>query len=128
MSTASRKTGRRTSSAKGPVRPRKAGKTPAAICDNQICTGEAIAFCQEHGIASLLERALELAQKHFTPNSLSVYLSGDPDGDGQWVVVRADLSGTVDMALSAYRNLKTEWLESVGWEQNSAIRFLYNIL
>jgi len=76
----------------------------------------------------LLEKAIQLAEKHFSPSSLSVYLSGDPDGDGQWVVIRSDVSGTVDTALSAYRNLKTEWLDSVGWQESSAVRFLYNIL
>lgn len=84
-------------------------------------------FCKQNGITSLAAKAVDLAEKHFTPRNLSVYLSGDPDGDEQWLVVRSDISGAVDNALTAYGNLKTEWLKSVSGEQSSLVRFLYNI-
>jgi hypothetical protein len=92
------------------------------------CTPEAMEFCKRQGIVSLVEKAVRLAAKHFTPNSQAVYLSNDPEGEAQWLVVRSDVSGTVEMALTAYGNLKTEWLQGVSWEQSSLIRFLYNIV
>jgi hypothetical protein len=54
-------------------------------------------------------------------------VGGDPDSDTKWLVVQSNICGTVERALSAYRSLKTDWLEEVAGEQSLLIRFLYNI-
>jgi hypothetical protein len=128
MSTASRKAQPRTSSRKGPVKPRKIAKASEGVCNTGTCTTTALDFCRERALTPLLAKAIALAKKHFTPNDVSVYLSGDPDGDDQWLVVQSDVPGSVDTVLSAYRNLKTEWLGTVPSQEGSAIRFLYNIV
>ena len=91
-------------------------------------TAEATAFCEERSIMPLAKKAIQLVQKHFFPNSVSIYLSGDPEGDGQWVVVRADVPGTVKSVLDAYGRLKDEWISEVPFEQGYSVRFLYNIV
>ena len=88
---------------------------------------EVLEFCKRHGILPLLEKAVLLAARHFAPTGLSVYLSGDPDGSDEWIVVLSSVSGSVESVLRAYRGLKAEWLQQVNWERSALIRFLYDI-
>jgi hypothetical protein len=99
-----------------------------AKSENISYTPEATEYCKQHGMESLIAKAVQLAEKHFAPSSLLVYLSGDPDGDDVWLVVQSDVAGTVDQVLRTYDHLKTEWLGSVASEQSSTVRFLCNIV
>ena len=102
-------------------------QTPVATV-SEDWTREAMDYCGQHGMQTLVANAIRLAKKHFKPTSLSVYLSGDPDSDEEWLVLCSDVSGSVATTLEGYWNLKTEWLASVSNDQASLVRFLYNIL
>jgi hypothetical protein len=94
----------------------------------QTCAPEVVEFCKQRSMQILLAKGIQLANKHLRPTSQVIYLSGDPDGDEEWLVIQSDVAGTVDQVLSTYDNLKTEWLRSVPDEQSSMVRFLCNIV
>src|SRR5438132_12646041 len=94
--------------------------------DKRTYTSEVIDFCDRRGVTSLLENAIQLAEKHFATDRLSVCLGGDPESDEEWVVLQADVSTTVEGTLASYRGLKKEWLKTAPLERSSLVRFVYN--
>lgn len=89
---------------------------------------EVPAFCERLGLTDSAKTAVELVKKHFQPEAIRLSVGSDPEGDGEWLVIVADVRGSVADTLKAYDDCKTEWLAVAPRPQLGLVRFLYNIL
>jgi hypothetical protein len=98
--------------------PRKLPELPA----------EVIAFCESLGILGYATIASELVNKHLVPENVTMQVSYDPEGDAEWLVLRANVRGSVAKVLQAYSACKREWLTVAPEPVRGLVRFLYNIV
>jgi hypothetical protein len=89
---------------------------------------EVIAFCKTRDIEQEARIALNLVKKHLSPEKVAMQLSSDPEGDSEWLVIRADVRGSAGKVLQDYSACKKEWLAKTPERVWGSIRFLYNIL
>jgi hypothetical protein len=85
-------------------------------------------FCLQNHILSSAEKAIEVAERCFASNRLSVQVEKDPESEEEWLIIDVDVRGEVKDVLAAYDTFKTEWLFLAGSYGQSLIRVLYNIL
>jgi hypothetical protein len=85
-------------------------------------------FCVHHGIEKLAETARELAERAFRPDRIVIDLGADPEGDSEWLVIRAEVHGSVDEVLNRYSACKKEWVRVAPPAKLGLVRFVYNIL
>src|SRR6266446_1627402 len=67
-------------------------------------------FCARHGIEKLAETARELVERTFRPDRIIMDIGADPEGDGEWLAIRAEVRGSVDEVLDRYSACKKEWV------------------
>lgn len=85
-------------------------------------------FCQKHQILADLKTAIRLITQSFPrTQNVRIALRGDPEGDGEWLVIQFDAAGDVGHVLGAYAKLKKEWVSLIQGRGLGMIRFLYNI-
>ena len=89
---------------------------------------EVRSFCERLGLTESAKSAVELVKKHFRPDTIRLSVGSDPEGDGEWLAIVADVRGSVADVLKAYDDCKTEWLAIAPRPQLGLVRFLYNIL
>jgi hypothetical protein len=85
-------------------------------------------FCARHSIEKLAETARELVQRAFRPDRILMDLGADPEGDAEWLVIRAEVRGSVDEVLDRYSACKKEWVRVAPPAKLGLVRFVYNIL
>jgi hypothetical protein len=85
-------------------------------------------LCQRLGIHDLAEVAMGLVKKNLKPERIRLEAAGDPEGDGEWLVIRAEVHGRVDEVLDRYSTCKQEWIRLAPASKRGLVRFLYNIL
>lgn len=90
-------------------------------------SAEVVDFCNRREALSVLESAVRMAKQYFRSTDVSVYLSGDPEGDDEWIVVSSRVSGTIETVLNSYADLKSEWLKKTPSSQIDLFRFLFDI-
>lgn len=84
-------------------------------------------LCERLQITGLADLAIELVQKRLKPKRMRIEPGSDPEGDGEWLVIRADVRGSVAEVLDNYAACKKEWLELAPPSKQRLVRFLYNI-
>jgi hypothetical protein len=89
---------------------------------------EVVAFCESLGILEYAKIASDLVKKHLGPETIAMQISSDPEGDGEWLVIRADVRGSVAKVLQDYSACKKDWLTVAPQRERGLVRFLYNIL
>jgi hypothetical protein len=84
-------------------------------------------FCVRLGIEKEATEAVAIAHETLRPERIRLEPAGDPEGDGEWLVVRADVRGPVDEVLARYSACKDEWLRRARPDKTGVVRFVYNI-
>lgn len=83
-------------------------------------------FCHDHGILDAAAQAIALAKECFKPEEVAIQIEGDPESDGEWLVIDVTVRGEVREVLDAYRHYKNRWHTSTPWQQRRRIRLVYN--
>jgi hypothetical protein len=85
-------------------------------------------FCEQYGICGEAVRAVDLVRKHFLATKPELEVEADPEGNGEWLVIRFDARGSVADVLDRYGRCKREWITAATDAGRSLIRFVYNII
>jgi len=89
---------------------------------------EVRAFCTRLKIRQLARNAVRLVETNLKPKRVRLELASDPEGDGEWLLIRADVDDIVDEVLENYSACKKTWLRLAPPAKREYVRFLYNIL
>lgn len=79
-------------------------------------------------LSDLVETAIQLVRQYLEAADIHLESATDPDGENDWLVVRADVHGTVHEVLDRYAACKTEWVRMTPPTKLGFVRFAYNIL
>ncbi|GEM_PF-6721671 len=85
-------------------------------------------FCAKHELHNLVSAAIQIVQTEMKPERIQLETANDPEGDGEWVVIRTDIRATVDEVLARYAACKNAWLRLAPPSKQGLVCFLYNIL
>lgn len=85
-------------------------------------------FCSQHNLLEDVGRAVTMIKKSLQPRQLRVVIEGDPEGSGEWLVLEADMQGSVDEVLASYHHFKEQWLAEVPPVSRNLMRILVNVL
>lgn len=85
-------------------------------------------LCERLDIRALADTAIRLVKEKLQPERIQLEAAIDPNGDQEWLVIRADVRGNVDEVLRRYASCKREWLSRAPLAKVGLVRFLYNIL
>jgi len=85
---------------------------PVAVARTDSSTPSDIAeFVVRHGLTAHLETALRLVGETFPPGSpTTLELEGDPDTEGQWIVIDVRYSGNPGVVLNHYNQFVACWI------------------
>jgi hypothetical protein len=90
---------------------------------------EIVAFCARERIGKELDKAIQLAKKHFVVSTdPTVQLEQDPELDDFHLVVEVSTSGEVRDIVAAHQHFAQEWAAAVPWPKSEKIRLTYDIV
>jgi hypothetical protein len=93
----------------------------------QISQADEVArFCKAHGLCDYLETAKRFARECLGSTRMTCELMQDVETDDQWIVLRADVHGSVESIVAATKNYTAKWVASVPWPERFMIRLLFN--
>ena len=70
---------------------------------------------------------MRLIERNLKPERIRLETASDPEGDSEWLVIHADVRGSVDKVLQRYADCKKEWIGLAPPSKRALVRFLYNI-
>lgn len=85
-------------------------------------------LCARLGIEDLVHTALAIVKGRLRPEKIRLEAATDPEGDSEWLVIRAEVHASVDEVLQRYSACKREWVRLAPPTKQGFIRFLYNIV
>jgi hypothetical protein len=85
-------------------------------------------LCARLGITQLRDTALDLVRRHLKPEQIRLEAATDPEGISEWLVIHAEVRGSVDDVLEKYAACKREWIALAPPSQRGLVRFLYDII
>ncbi|HMF20445.1 MAG TPA: hypothetical protein VKE98_24760 [Gemmataceae bacterium] len=85
-------------------------------------------FCSRHDLFQDVGRAVALVKTNLQPRKLRVVIEGDPEGSGEWLILDADMVGSVDEVLACYHRFKEQWRVEIPPAPRALMRVLVNII
>lgn len=86
------------------------------------------ASAQGSDLAHYIDDAKALARTHFDCDAITHEWAEDPESGERWIVVRADVRGSVESVLAAKREYTSRWVASVPAPQRFAVRLSLNFV